>query len=98
MQVRRASAIARCDCGCPSITLATDGPAIPAPAVVDREPAGRDDYFYVKAVGPNRAGLDVDVILHVGDGVIHELEIWAGTWGDPPQTDLPAVAGLRREV
>jgi hypothetical protein len=95
-QVRNATVVARCDCGCPSIGLASAGPAIADASVAQREPQGHDDYFFVKASGANRAGVQVDVILHVGRGLINELEIWAGTWGDPPETDLPALPGLRR--
>ena len=94
-QAAGARVVAVCDCGCPSIGLEVDGPPVPPTLAIEREPLGRPDYFSLGAVGRNAAGTDVEVILHVGDGRARELEIWTGTWGAPPQTELPPLESLR---
>ena len=45
----------------------------------------------IAASGPDLGGQDVEVILHVGDRHVIELEVWAGS----RQTELPAIANLR---
>jgi hypothetical protein len=95
-QIASTQVVAACDCGCPSVGLRSAGPPVPESIVRAREPEGRDDYFLIAASGPNAAGDDVEVILHVSDGQAIELEVWSGTWpGSSPQSGLPAVADLR---
>jgi hypothetical protein len=48
----------------------------------------------ITAEGAAPDGRAVDVILHVIAGRIVELEIWAGTFGGDPRTDLPEPATL----
>jgi hypothetical protein len=96
VQVAAARVVSECDCGCPSIGLETTGPPVPDAIVRAREPDGREDYFLVAASGPSANADEVEVVLHVAVGRVTELEVWAGTWpGSSPQTELPAVAGLR---
>ena len=38
---------------------------------------------------------ELDVILHVIAGRLVELEIWAGTFGGDPRTELPDAGTLR---
>lgn len=97
-QLASARVTAVCSCGCPSIGLGSDGPSMPEPHVLQHEPRDRADYFSLSAVGRNAAGTDVEIVLHVVDGLITELEVWAGTWGDPPQTKLPRLDTLRRRA
>lgn len=85
-QVATARVTATCSCGCSSLGLATDGPAVPAITIRRLSESGRDDYFRVAAT----AG-EVTVWLHIADRMLHELEIYAG---DGVQIPLPAVEGL----
>jgi hypothetical protein len=40
-------------------------------------------------------GRAVEVILHISGGRLVELEIWAGTFGGDPRTELPDPATVR---
>ena len=46
-----------------------------------------------RAVAPD--GREVDVTLHVVDGRIEELEVWAATFGGDPRSELPVPGALR---
>jgi hypothetical protein len=72
VQAESAIVVAECSCGCGSVGLATDGPAMP-----DTEPA-----FTIEAKALNTHGNDVQVNLHLVDGLIDELEIWTGFYGE----------------
>jgi hypothetical protein len=86
-----------CDCGCPSISLATGGPRVPRELVRAWSPTDRDDYFEISAVGRSPAGMLVDVHLHVANGLVDELEIWAGSSGGPPEAEVPELSTIRFE-
>jgi hypothetical protein len=73
-QVATVRVVSTCDCGCASVGLSTEGPQVPATAVVRLSDTGRDDYFAVSASD----GDDVSVVLHVLSGFVGELEIFAG--------------------
>lgn len=93
-QVRRAHVAADCGCGCSSVRLAGDGPAV-GPDVVRRLSSNdRDDYVCVSAdVAGGTDGEPASVTLHVVGGLVHELELFAGE--GVPMTP-PAVDRLRR--
>src|SRR5438067_11741044 len=96
-QVARAKVIAECSCGCPSIGLHTDGPVV-IPDVLRRlSPVGRDDVLDVTAYATNRKGREVEITLHIVFGRLEELEIWAGTFGGDPRTEVPSPESLRFE-
>jgi hypothetical protein len=84
--------IAGCSCGCPSVRLkvAREAPAltIDASESPTRDPA----YYSLTAWGRNAAGEDVQVTLHVLDGRLEELELWACREGP---TELPPLSALR---
>jgi hypothetical protein len=66
---------ALCDCGCPSIQLRTDAPAISAEMMLRFSAFGRDDWF---AIDYTRWTPMLQVVVHVTRGRLHELEIFAG--------------------
>lgn len=84
-----------CSCGCPSITLAVpEGiPRATWPLGTVGVRHGSDADISADAVAPD--GRPLDVILHVSGGELVELEVWAGTFGGDPRTDLPDAATLR---
>ncbi|MFI5910748.1 hypothetical protein [Dactylosporangium sp. NPDC051541] len=61
-QLASAQVIGKCDCGCASVQLSTTGPKLP-----DTE------WLSVNATGDG-----ADVVLHVIEGRLHELECYAG--------------------
>lgn len=96
-QCERAEVVARCSCGCPSVGLRSDAPAL-TPAVMRRlSHAGRDDVLSVTAWGMNHDEREVEVTLHVVLGVVEELEVWAGGDGGEVVTEVPVVETMRRE-
>jgi hypothetical protein len=87
--------IGTCSCGCPSVALEVEGPAVPVEIIAAHEPLGRDDYMLVQAWGRNAAGHGIDISLHVVFGRLDELEIWARWDGKTaPDTDLPVAETL----
>ncbi len=82
-QVQAAEVVATCDCGCPSIGLATRAADAVAPGV------------RIVAAHAVVGGRSVDVNLHVVDGRMEELEVWAGSFGDDPRIGLPDPGSLR---
>jgi hypothetical protein len=83
-QARTANVIGVCTCGCPSVLLGVD---TSAPASDDGEwtPSGPHD---LTAYQVKSRGLGAQVTLHVSQGHLVELEIWAGGYGIRPRLDL----------
>lgn len=54
---------------------------------------GQDLSIVADGVTPD--GRPVEVVLHILNQKLYELEVWAGTWGDSPQTQLPGAATLK---
>ena len=81
-QVPLASVVATCSCGCPSVLLDVE-PGAPRSAGTDRSPGSPGDLTAYQA---KSRGLGAQVTLHVADGHMYELEIWAG-FGVRPRID-----------
>ncbi len=77
-QVARAVVVATCHCGCSSLRLSSDAPRVPAGRIAQLSSRQRPDYFYVDAVGRGPSPTTAQVVLHVVEGSIHELEVFAG--------------------
>lgn len=75
-----------CRCGCGSVRLTTDGPAVPGQVLLDRG-ALRASHLQVTGAGRDPEGR-LAVRLHVVDGLLHELEFFAG---DGVRVSLPDV-------
>ena len=97
-ELREQAKVARvtevCSCGCPSVVLdvTDDAPAARLDPDHPEVRHGQDRSITAEGTAPD--GRAVDVILHVIAGRIVELEIWAGTFGGDPRTELPDAATL----
>jgi hypothetical protein len=90
-QLLTAKVVSECSCGCPSIGLASEGPAV-SPAIMRQlSDADRDDWLEINAWGENVEGKVVQVNLHLVNGRLHELEIWSGWDGGEAATTLLSV-------
>jgi hypothetical protein len=90
-QAATASVAGVCRCGCPSVWLDVD-PATPAAVFRSDETAsGRTDWVPITAVQPKTRG-STEVTLHIVEGRLHELEIWAGGYGIRPRVDPTKLA------
>ena len=77
-QIDTAVVTAVCRCGCSSVRLSSDAPPVPEARVAHLSENHRPDYFSVDAFGRGANQATAQVILHVADGRIHELEVFAG--------------------
>ena len=66
-----------CRCGCPSVRLRSQEQPIPGEDVARLSSSDRDDYFAVEATGAGAEQQLVSVVLHVVQGLVHELEVFA---------------------
>lgn len=81
-----------CRCGCSSVRLRTDGPAVPAARVARLSGTGRDDHLAVTGTARSPDGHDVDVVLHVVHGRVHELEVLDTVEGEGDAVDTAALS------
>jgi hypothetical protein len=91
-QLPTAQVSGTCRCGCSSIRLTARASAMPPAAVLERTPGKQDDYVAVTAEAAAGVQEPVAVTLHIVDGSLHELEIFAGE-GQPVTT--PPATSLR---
>lgn len=77
-----------CRCGCASVRLRTREPAVPAARVARLSGTGRDDHLAVASTARTPGGHDVDVVLHVVHGRVHELEVLDPVEGEGAAVDL----------
>jgi hypothetical protein len=80
-QARSAVVESVCSCGCPSVGLRSDGPALSTAEMLAFSGHGRDDVFGVHGYRDK-----VVVVVHVLLGRLAELEVYAG---DGVATPLP---------
>jgi hypothetical protein len=80
-QAATATVAAVCRCGCCSLRLHSDEQPIPEARVVELSHDDRPDYFQVNALGRATDLPDVQVVLHVIQGRVYELEVFAGEEG-----------------
>lgn len=65
-----------CRCGCPSVRLRSQEQPIPGEDVAGLSSTGRGDHFAVEATGSGSGDQPVTVVLHVVQGLVHELEVF----------------------
>ena len=97
-QVRTAVIDAVCRCGCSSVRLRSDQPAIPAARVARLSEQGRDDLFCVQAFSSHPAHELVYVELHVVRGRVEELEVYDSAGGDGVAVALTQITEPGREA
>jgi hypothetical protein len=91
-QVAHAQVVGRCTCGCPSVTLHSDAPPVPA-AVMEplTRGTGRDDVLEITASETSDYAGELQVTLHVSFGDVVELEVWGADKEGELVTEVPAV-------
>jgi hypothetical protein len=67
-----------CRCGCSSVRLRTDGPVVPA----EPPSSGHDEHVALMGTGRTPDGHDVDVVLHLLQGRVNELEVFDTVGGE----------------
>ena len=80
-----------CRCGCSSVRLRTREPAVPAARVARLSGTGRD-HLAVASTARTPDGHDVDVVLHVVHGRVHELEVLDTVEGEGAAVDTAALS------
>ena len=84
-QVDSALVVGTCSCGCPSVFLEVD-PSVPNVSFACEElPGGRTGPVELSAY--QESGDEASVKLHIVEGRLTELEIWAG-FGVRPRIEL----------
>lgn len=86
-QAKAARVVSSCSCGCPSVGLDIDPVAPTAHFRRDETPLGRTDWVPITAFQQKAKG-ETEVTLHVVEGRLHELEVWAGSYGVRPRVDV----------
>ncbi len=85
-QAETARVVGVCGCGCPSVQLGVDESTPRATFTAEEAPFGRTDVTLLAASQASPRG-GTDVVLHVLDGRMVELEIYAGH-GRRPRVDV----------
>jgi hypothetical protein len=86
-QVDATRVVTRCSCGCPSVGLSVDASAPRATFRKGESPSGQTEWVPITAYQRKSRSPDTEVTLHVIDGRLAELEIWAGEYGVRPRVD-----------
>jgi hypothetical protein len=76
-QAANASVVGECTCGCSSLRLSTPAAPLPVETTIRLSDTDRADYIAVSSSGRGPDS-DVSVVLHVLEGRLYELEIFAG--------------------
>ena len=98
-QAATAEVVARCDCGCRSVTLKADPETPSAHFTKEESIYGVADSVELTAWGRSRAGAEVQVTRHVDSGRLWELEIWDGAFTQgKSRGELPELKTLKHEA
>ena len=95
-QVAGAAVVGTCRCGCSSVLLSPRTARLAATTVGRLSPRGRTDHVALSAVGRSPAGHRVDVVLHVVEGRVAELELYDVEAGEGTAVDPATVSRLER--
>jgi hypothetical protein len=93
-QAEGAMVTAVCICGCPSVTLSVPNEAPVAQLDANHPNVRHGEDADISAEGRSPDARELDVVLHILGGRLGELEVWAGTFGGDPRTDLPEASTL----
>jgi hypothetical protein len=93
-QVAESMVVGECHCGCSSVQLATTAAPLTAVEVGRLSYLGRDDYLSLSSTGRSAAGHRVDVVLHVVDGRLEELELFDTDAGEGTAVDPDDLTAL----
>ena len=87
-QVETAVVVGVCRCGCSSVRLSSDEPALSAARVAQLS-SRADPYGFSVSSSSGPPAEWVQVVLHVGLGRVHELEVYAGDGVPVSLADVP---------
>ena len=76
-QAADATVVGECTCGCSSLRLSTPAAPLPEETTIRLSDSGRADHLAVSSSGRGPDG-HVSVVLHVVEGRLYELELFAG--------------------
>jgi hypothetical protein len=93
-QVAGADVVGACTCGCSSVQLSAVRAPLPVATVRRLSATGRTDHLAVSSSGRGPDGSPVDVVLHLTEGRLHELEVHDPGAGDGTPVDLAGVRDL----
>jgi hypothetical protein len=93
-QVAESRVIGECACGCSSVELATSAGPLPARTMRQLSDSGRLDYISLNSTARSALDHRVDVVLHLVDGRLHELEIFDVEAGEGTAVDLSSLISL----
>ena len=91
-QAADAAVVGECTCGCSSLRLSTPAAPLPVETTIRLSDTGRADYLAVCSGGRGPDG-HVSVVMHVVEGRLYELEIFAG---EGAAVDPASVTALTR--
>jgi hypothetical protein len=83
-----------CRCGCSSVRLRSEERPISAEKVAQLSSIGREDYFAVESIGTGSEKQLVNVVLHVFNGRVGELEIFDSVNGEGVAIPLTGLHGI----
>jgi hypothetical protein len=95
-QLAHCEVTGRCTCGCSSVELATSAAPLPAELIGRLSARGRLDYISLASSARSSTGHRVDVVLHVVQGLVHELEIFDSAAGEGTAVDPAELTSLDR--
>jgi hypothetical protein len=76
-QAADATVVGECTCGCSSVRLSTPAVPLPEETTIRLSDSGRADHLAVSSSGRGPDG-HVSLVLHVVEGRLYELELFAG--------------------
>jgi hypothetical protein len=92
--MRKDAVVGECTCGCSSLRLSTPAAPLPVARTIQLSDTGRADYLAVSSGGRGPDG-HVSVVLHVVEGRLYELEIFAGEGTAVDPASVTALTGPR---
>jgi len=80
--------VGECGCGCSSVELSTTAGPLSTRTLVRLTDSDQLDYASLNGTARSELGHRVDVVLHIVDGRLHELEIFDTDAGEGTAVDL----------
>jgi hypothetical protein len=93
-QIAHSVVVGQCVCGCSSVQLTTSAAPLPAETIGRLSSTDRSDYLSLTSTGRSRTGHRVDVVLHVVNGSVSELEVFDSEAGEGTAVDLESLLSL----
>ena len=91
-QVAGAVVVGECTCGCSAVRLSTPAAPLSVQSVIRLSDTGRADYLAMSSGGRGPDADVVSVVLHVIEGRLYELEIFAGEGAAVDPASVTALA------